>query len=43
MKKLKICIAASSGGHFEQLFMLRPLYDSFVVTEHMDYQVVVRN
>ena len=35
-KKLKICFAASSGGHYEQLMMLKPLmekYDSFVLTE----------
>lgn len=41
MAKPKICFAASSGGHFEQLLMLRPLmerYDSFVVTERTDYQ-----
>ena len=40
MSKPKICFAASSGGHFEQLLMLRPLmerYDSFVVTERTDY------
>lgn len=39
-KKMKICFAASSGGHYEQLMMLRPLmdkYDSFVVTERTDY------
>ena len=32
---MKICFAASSGGHFEQLMMLKPLmekYESFVVT-----------
>lgn len=36
----KICFAASSGGHFEQLSMLEPLmekYDSFVVTEKTSY------
>ena len=36
----KICFAASSGGHYEQLMMLRPLmerYDSFVVTESTEY------
>lgn len=39
-KKLKIAFAASSGGHFEQLLMLKPLmekYDSFVVTEKTRY------
>lgn len=38
--KTKICFAASSGGHYEQLMMLKPLmekYDSFVVTEQTDY------
>lgn len=40
MKKLKIVFAASSGGHFEQLLMLKPLmekYDSVLVTEKTDY------
>lgn len=40
--KPKICFAASSGGHFEQLMMLRPLmekYDSFILTEKTLYQV----
>ncbi len=39
-KKNKICFAASSGGHFEQLMMLKPLmekYDSFIVTEKTNY------
>ena len=39
-KRMKICFAASSGGHYEQLMMLKPLmeeYDSFVVTEQTDY------
>ena len=39
-KKLKICFAASSGGHYEQLMMLKPLMDendSFVVTEQTQY------
>lgn len=39
-KKIKICFAASSGGHYEQLMMLKPLmkkYNSFVVTERTDY------
>lgn len=39
---MKIVFAASSGGHFEQLMMLRPLmekYDSFVLTEKTDYSV----
>lgn len=36
----KICFAASSGGHYEQLLMLKPLmekYDSFIVTEATEY------
>lgn len=40
MKNIKICFAASSGGHYEQLMMLKPLmdkYDSFVVTEATKY------
>ena len=39
-KRKKVCFAASSGGHFEQLSMLKPLmdeYDSFVVTEETAY------
>lgn len=38
----KICFAASTGGHFEQLMMLRPLmnkYDSIIVTEKSQYSV----
>lgn len=39
-KTLKIIFAASSGGHFEQLLMLKPLmekYDSVLVTEKTEY------
>lgn len=39
---LKICFAASSGGHFEQLMMLMPLMDkheSFIITEKTPYGV----
>lgn len=39
-KNKKICFAASSGGHYEQLMMLKPLmekYDSFVITEKTVY------
>lgn len=39
-KNLKICFAASSGGHLEQLLMLKPLmleYDSFILTEKTKY------
>lgn len=41
----KICFAASSGGHFEQLSMLKPLmekYNSFVVTENTDYNAEIK-
>ena len=41
MKQKKLCFAASSGGHFEQLMMLSPLmdkYDSFIVTEKTAYR-----
>lgn len=36
----KICFAASSGGHYEQLMMLKPLmekYPSFIITEKTLY------
>ena len=39
----KICFIASTGGHFEQLMMLKPLmdkYESFIVTEKTDYSVI---
>ena len=42
MIKKKICFAASTGGHFEQLMMLKPLmekYDSFIITEKTKYSV----
>lgn len=41
-KGIKIVFAASSGGHFEQLMMLKPLmekYDSIMVTEKIDYGI----
>lgn len=41
-KKTKICFAASSGGHYEQLMMLKPLmekYESFILTEKTFYNV----
>ncbi len=41
----KVCFAASSGGHFEQLQMLKPLmdkYDSFIVTEKTLYNSRVK-
>ena len=40
-KNLKVCFAASSGGHLEELMTLRPLmerYDSFLVTERTRYE-----
>lgn len=43
-KKVKICLASSSGGHFEQLMMLKPLiekYDGYVVTEKIGYDIKV--
>lgn len=43
--KIKICFAASSGGHYEQIMMLKPLmekYDSFVLTEKTLYSVEVK-
>ena len=39
---MKICFIASSGGHLEQIMMLKPLmkkYESFVVTERTNYSV----
>ncbi len=40
-KKLKVCFAASSGGHLEELMVLRPLmeqYDSIIVTERTKHE-----
>ena len=45
-KNPKICFAASTGGHYEQLMMLKPLmekYDSFVLTEKTDYKVSMKD
>lgn len=42
----KICFAASSGGHFEQITMLKPLmeeYESFVVTEETLYKATIKD
>ena len=39
-KPVKICFAASSGGHYEQLVMLKPLmekYEGFIITEKTLY------
>lgn len=45
-RKEKICFAASSGGHYEQLMMLKPImkkYDSFVMTEKTMYDVETKS
>lgn len=45
MNNKKVCFAASSGGHYEQLLILKPLmekYDSFVVTEKTSYETTVK-
>lgn len=45
-KKIKVCFAASTGGHYEQLLMLEPLmnkYDSFIVTEETLYKANIKN
>ncbi|MDU7632978.1 MAG: PssD/Cps14F family polysaccharide biosynthesis glycosyltransferase [Lachnospiraceae bacterium] len=44
-RRKKVCFAASTGGHFEQLMMLKPLmqkYDSFIITEKTKYGVNVK-
>lgn len=41
-KDVKVCFAASSGGHLEQLLALKPLmerYDSFILTERTVYDM----
>ena len=41
-KKRKICFAGSSGGHFEQLMMLKQLmkkYNSFILAEKTQYTI----
>lgn len=41
----KLCFAASSGGHFEQIAMLKPLmeaYPSCVVTEKTRYKAEIK-
>lgn len=43
-KDIKICLVSSSGGHFEQLMMLKPLikkYSGYVVTEKIGYDIKV--
>ena len=45
MRKTKICFAASSGGHFEQLMMLKPImerYPHFVLTEKTKYATDIK-
>jgi UDP-N-acetylglucosamine:LPS N-acetylglucosamine transferase len=40
-KRIKLCFAASSGGHYEQMMMLEPLmekYESFIITEETEYK-----
>lgn len=44
-KNVKVCFAASSGGHYEQILMLKPLmekYDSFIITEETLYKTTVK-
>lgn len=44
--KKKLCFAASSGGHFEQILMLKPLMkknNSFLITEKTAYMANVKN
>lgn len=44
-KNVKICFAASSGGHYEQLLMLKPLmekYNSIIITEQTSYHTEVK-
>lgn len=43
-KKVKVCFAASAGGHLDELLMLRPLmerYNSFIVTEKTAYKTAI--
>lgn len=45
MKEIKVCFAASSGGHFEQIAMLKPLMDKYpccVVTEKTQYSTGIQ-
>ena len=45
IKKKKICFAASSGGHYEQILMLKPLmekYESFLITEKTTYKAELK-
>lgn len=41
LKRVKICYAASSGGHLEEILGLAPMkdrYDSFLITEKTKYK-----
>lgn len=41
---MKLCFASSSGGHYEQLLMMKPLmkkYNGFIVTEKTGYNASV--
>lgn len=41
LRTIKVCFAASSGGHLEELLLLKPLmerYESFLVTEETAYR-----
>ena len=41
----KLCFASSSGGHYEQILMLKPLmekYDSFLMTEKTSYKTEIK-
>ena len=43
--KKKLCFAASSGGHLEQILMLKPLmekYDGFLITEKTAYSSEIK-
>lgn len=43
---IRICLTSSSGGHFEQLMMLKPLlekYNGFIVTERVGYNIKVQD
>lgn len=45
MSNKKLCFAASSGGHYEQILMLKPImekYDSFLITEKTTYRVELK-
>lgn len=45
-KEIKVCFAASTGGHYEQLILLKPLmerYNSFILTEKTNYDTEINN